>query len=68
MKQNKNKGKNRKLRTSGKFGNTFANNGNPDEMAPYAENFGHQVNSDIHLQTVEIQMRRLLMQKTLDIR
>ena len=23
--------------------------------------FGHQVNSDIHLQTVEIQMRRLLM-------
>ena len=24
-------------------------------------NFGHQVNSDIHLQTVEIQMRRLLM-------
>ena len=22
-------------------------------------NFGHQVNSDIHLQTVEIQMRRL---------
>ena len=24
-------------------------------------NFGHQVNSDIHLQIVEIQMRRLLM-------
>ena len=24
-------------------------------------NFRHQVNSDIHLQTVEIQMRRLLM-------
>ena len=24
-------------------------------------NFGHQVNSDIHLQTVEIQMRRILM-------
>ena len=23
-------------------------------------NFGHQVNSDIHLQTVEIQMRRLI--------
>ena len=25
--------------------------------------FGHQVNSDIHLQTVEIQMRRLLMSR-----
>ena len=24
-------------------------------------NFGHQVNLEIHLQTVEIQMRRLLM-------
>ena len=24
-------------------------------------NFGHQANSDIHLQTVEIQMRRLLV-------
>ena len=24
-------------------------------------NFGHQVNSDIHLKTVEIQMKRLLM-------
>ena len=24
-------------------------------------NFGHRVNSDIHLQTVEIQIRRLLM-------
>ena len=24
-------------------------------------NFGHQVNSDIHLQTVEIQMRRLFI-------
>ena len=23
-------------------------------------NFGHQVNSDMHLQTVEIQMRRLM--------
>ena len=23
-------------------------------------NFGHQVNSDIHLQTVEVQMRRLI--------
>ena len=28
-----------------------------------AGNFGRQVNSDIHLQTVEIQMRRLLMSK-----
>ena len=26
-------------------------------------NFGHQVNSDIRLQTVEIQMRRLLMSR-----
>ena len=26
-------------------------------------NFGHQVNSDIHLQTLEIQMRRLLMSR-----
>ena len=26
-------------------------------------NFGHQVNSDIHLQTVEIQMRRLHMSR-----
>ena len=25
--------------------------------------FGHQVNSDTHLQTVEIQMRRLLMSR-----
>ena len=24
-----------KLRTSGKFGHTFANSRNPDEMAPY---------------------------------
>ena len=27
-------------------------------------NLGHQVNSDIHLQIVEIQMRRLLMSKS----
>ena len=26
-------------------------------------NFGYQVNSDIHLQTVEIQMRRLLISR-----
>ena len=26
-------------------------------------NFGHQINSDIRLQTVEIQMRRLLMSR-----
>ena len=26
-------------------------------------NFGHQVNLDMHLQTVEIQMRRLLMSR-----
>ena len=30
-------------------------------------NFGHQVNSDIHLQTVEIQMRRLLMSRLIRI-
>ena len=30
-------------------------------------NFGHQVNSDIHLQTVEIQMRRLLMSRPIRI-
>ena len=29
--------------------------------------FGHQVNSDIHLQTVEIQMRRLLMSRLIGI-
>ena len=30
-------------------------------------NFGHQVNSDLHLQTVEIQMRRLLMSRLIRI-
>ena len=30
-------------------------------------NFGHQVNSDIHLQTVEIQMRRLLISRLIRI-
>ena len=30
-------------------------------------NFGHQVNSDISLQTVEIQMRRLLMSRLIRI-
>ena len=30
-------------------------------------NFGHQVNSDIHLQTVEIQMRLLLMSRLIRI-
>ena len=30
-------------------------------------NFGHQVNSDIYLQTVEIQMRRLLMSRLIRI-
>ena len=30
-------------------------------------NFGHPVNSDIHLQTVEIQMRRLLMSRLIRI-
>ena len=30
-------------------------------------NFGHQVNSDIHLQTVEILMRRLLMSRLIRI-
>ena len=29
------KGKVRSFRTSGKFGHTFANSGNPDETAPY---------------------------------
>ena len=29
--------------------------------------FGHQVNSDNHLQTVEIQMRRLLMSRLIRI-
>ena len=29
--------------------------------------FGYQVNSDIHLQTVEIQMRRLLMSRLIRI-
>ena len=29
--------------------------------------FGHQVNSDIHLQTVEILMRRLLMSRLIRI-
>ena len=28
-----------KLRTSGKFGNTFANSVNPDEMAPYEPSY-----------------------------
>ena len=30
-------------------------------------NFGHQVNSDIHLQTVEIKIRRLLMSRLIRI-
>ena len=30
-------------------------------------NFGHQVNSDMHLQTVKIQMRRLLMSRLIRI-
>ena len=30
-------------------------------------NFGHQVNSDIHLQTVEIQMRQLLLSRLIRI-
>ena len=30
-------------------------------------NFGHQVNSDIRLQTVEIQMRRLLLSRLIGI-
>ena len=30
-------------------------------------NFGHQVNLDIHLQTVEIQLRRLLMSRLIRI-
>ena len=30
-------------------------------------NFGHQVDSDLHLQTVEIQMRRLLMSRLIRI-
>ena len=30
-------------------------------------NFGHQVNSDIYLQTVEIQLRRLLMSRLINI-
>ena len=30
-------------------------------------NFRHQVNSEIHLQTVEIQMRRLLMSRLIRI-
>ena len=30
-------------------------------------NFGHQVNSDIRLQTIEIQMRRLLMSRLIRI-
>ena len=30
-------------------------------------NFGHQVNSDMHLQTVEIKMRRLLMSRLIRI-
>ena len=30
-------------------------------------NFGHQVYSDIHLQTLEIQMRRLLMSRLIRI-
>ena len=32
-----------------------------------SDNFGHQVNSDIYLQTVEIQMRRLLMSRLIRI-
>ena len=32
-----------------------------------SSNFGHRVNNDIHLQTVEIQMRRLLMSLLLRI-
>ena len=32
-----------------------------------SSNFGHQVNSDIPLQTVEIQMRRLLMSRLIRI-
>ena len=32
-----------------------------------AGNFGHQVNLDIHLQTVEIQMRWLLMSRLIRI-
>ena len=30
-------------------------------------NFGHEVNSDIHLQTLEIKMRRLLMSRLIRI-
>ena len=32
-----------------------------------SSNFGHQVNSDIHMQKVEIQMRRLLMSRLIRI-
>ena len=34
-----------------------------DKVRVKSGNFGHQVNSDIHLQTMEIQMRRLLMSR-----
>ena len=34
-----------------------------DKVRVKSGNFGHQVNSDIHLQTLEIQMRRLLMSR-----
>ena len=37
----KNKGRDIKLRTPGKFGHTFANSGNPDETAPYEPS--HQI-------------------------
>ena len=41
-------------------------NGNLNRVK--SDNFGHQVNSDIHLQTVEIQMmKRLLMSRLIRI-
>ena len=41
---------------------------NPDEVSRVKSgNFGHQVNSYIHLQTLKIRMRRLLMSRLIRI-
>ena len=40
---------------------------NPEKTRVKSGKFGHQVNSDTRLQTVEIQMRRLLMSRLIRI-
>ena len=48
-------------------GNHLYNTGQDGHARVKSGNFRHQVNSDIHLQTVEIQMRGLLMSRLIRI-